>query len=234
MHEDGEFRGYFTIITGPASSKRDYVLIHGIGVSQRYFRPLARRLAKDGRVYLLDLPGFGRSPKPTRRMSIEDYAGFVEDFISTHEINAPILVGQSMGCQVVVEVLARQLKSPLGVLIGPVVNDRERNGFLQALRLMQDGLHEPWQANMIVFTDYLRCGVQWYLKTLPSMLAYATESRIREVKSPLCLIRGEKDPIAPEPWLKELAEASPRRRRLRYQQLRIWRCMHATKRWHRS
>ena len=45
------------------------VLVHGLGVSSTYFGPLARVLARRMHVVAPDLPGWGRSPRPSRRMT---------------------------------------------------------------------------------------------------------------------------------------------------------------------
>lgn len=51
----------------------DFVLVHGIGVSARSYGPTAAELAQQGDVYLIDLPGYGRSPRPDIDMHIEDF-----------------------------------------------------------------------------------------------------------------------------------------------------------------
>src|SRR4051812_20700615 len=51
-----------------------FVLVHGIGVSSRYFQPAAAELAKLGTVYVVDLPGYGAAPNPRRDVSIKDHA----------------------------------------------------------------------------------------------------------------------------------------------------------------
>jgi pimeloyl-ACP methyl ester carboxylesterase len=60
---------------------RTYVLVHGIGVSSRYFRPLAAELAQTGRVFLVDLPGYGAAPDPRRTVTIEDHAEVLAGFL---------------------------------------------------------------------------------------------------------------------------------------------------------
>jgi pimeloyl-ACP methyl ester carboxylesterase len=47
-----------------AAIARPVVLVHGIGVSSRYFHPVAARLARFDPVYLVDLPGYGSAPNP--------------------------------------------------------------------------------------------------------------------------------------------------------------------------
>src|SRR4029450_10984023 len=57
------------------------VLVHGIGVSSRYFLPTAGRLAERCTVYAPDLPGFGLSAplgvRPTVRRLADAFAGWL-------------------------------------------------------------------------------------------------------------------------------------------------------------
>ena len=40
------------------------VLVHGVAASSRYLVPFAEHLARRARVYVPDLPGYGRSDRP--------------------------------------------------------------------------------------------------------------------------------------------------------------------------
>lgn len=184
-----------------------YVLIHGIGVTMNYFLPLAEELARRGTVYVVDLPGFGKSPKPDRPLGIEAYADVVRALIDQEQIHRPVLIGHSMGVQIVVEIMrCTPGLARYGVLIGPVVDRHARHAFIQTVRLLQDALYEPWRTKRTVIKDYMRCGISWYLTVLPYMLGYPLEQRIKDVREKLFILRGGRDPIAPLPWAKELAE----------------------------
>src|SRR3712207_9324005 len=50
------------------------VLVHGLGVSNRYMLPIAEHLARDFRVYAPDLPGFGLSDKPDHVLTLRELA----------------------------------------------------------------------------------------------------------------------------------------------------------------
>lgn len=55
----------FARIAASASADTpDVVLVHGLGLSGTYLLPMAQELARDYRVWVPDLPGFGRSGKP--------------------------------------------------------------------------------------------------------------------------------------------------------------------------
>ncbi|ASN52782.1 alpha/beta fold hydrolase [Sinomonas sp. R1AF57] len=192
------------VYSGGAGS-RDYVLVHGIGVSSLYYRPLAEVLAAHGRVHVVELPGFGKSLTPRRPLSIEDFAETAWEALDTLGIRDPVLIGHSMGAQVVVEMaIDRPSPRPI-VLLGPTVNVRERTVPRQALRLTWDSIIEPFGVTPIVFGDYIRCGVPWYVRTLREMMRHRIEQRIPLVEAPILLMSGRRDPISPPSWLRTLA-----------------------------
>lgn len=202
-----------TELGDPGTPGPTLVLVHGIGVSGRYFAPLADVLARDHHVLVPDLPGFGRSPRTGQRPTVEDLAATVRDYLRAADLDRPVLVGHSMGAQVVVEVM-RQVPGAAGrgVCIGTVIDSAARGPVRQALRLARDGLNEPLRANAIITSDYLRAGPRWYTAMLRPMLGYATEEAAAQVSDELLFVRGEKDPICTRRWQAELAAAAPRGR----------------------
>ena len=183
-----------------------YVLVHGIGVSARYFRPLAESLEPEGHVLVPDLPGFGASPRPAQALDVAEMADVVAALVKDRGLTAPVLVGHSMGCQVVTEVMATRPGLAAGaVLIGPVVDAAAPTALAQGARLARDTLHETVRANAVVFSDYLRCGPRRYFATLPHMLGYRIEERLPLVGEPVAVVRGDLDPVAPGEWVRRLA-----------------------------
>ena len=190
--------------SGPADGT-PFVLVHGIGVGLSYFRRLARLLAEHGPVHVVELPGFGRAPKPAHVLSVEEHATPVVALLES--IGRPVvLIGQSMGCQVALEAALRVpgLVERL-VAIGPVTDPDERSAPMQGLRLLQDVLGETPATNAAVFSEYARCGPRRYLATLPSMLAYDTDAAASAVRVPTMILRGSRDPICRRPWARRLA-----------------------------
>jgi len=92
---------YAKVSTIGEDGKRAFVLVPGIGVSSTYFERLAPNLNEFGPVHALDLPGFGGVPHPGTAMTIREYADFVGRVIDEMGMDDPILVGHSMGTQVV-------------------------------------------------------------------------------------------------------------------------------------
>src|SRR5690242_17673940 len=61
----------------------DVVLIHGVGVSSRYWVPAQLALAATGhfRVHALDLPGFGKSETPPWELTVKNLSHHLLEWI---------------------------------------------------------------------------------------------------------------------------------------------------------
>ncbi|WP_314192119.1 alpha/beta hydrolase [uncultured Arthrobacter sp.] len=208
-----------------AAGEPAYVLLHGIGVSHRYLARLHVELARgaDGQsqpvegadqgaaVYSFDLPGFGGTPRPGRQVTVGEYAAFVAAVLAERGVQSCVVVGHSMGAQFAVE-LALQAPGLVArtVLMGPVVDPARRSAAWHALALTRDALFsEPPATNAVVFTDYFRTGMRWYLTELPVMMEYPLDVRIRGVGQPVLVLRGGRDPIARRPWCELLSSQAP-------------------------
>ncbi|MGA0568866.1 alpha/beta fold hydrolase [Rathayibacter sp. KR2-224] len=192
-----------------APAAETFILVHGIGVSSRYFERLAPLLARHGRTIALDLPGFGRAPRPSRPYTVEDYADVVARVLDDRKLVHCVIVGHSMGAQIATRlaVVRPDLVSRL-VLIGPVMAPVDRSPLRAAWRLFGDMTCETARSNRLVMGDYLRCGPRWYLAVLPSMLGYRLEDVLPTVPAPVLLVRGARDPVARRDWVSLLARAA--------------------------
>lgn len=186
------------------------VLLHGIGVSGEYFLPFAEELARTCRVYVLDLPGYGTTPKPKRALNITELSVVVSQFLEDRGIVAAVLTGHSMGCQVALRIAEHtpEQVSKL-VLLAPTVNDRERHAVWQLARLVQDSCIEPPTVTAQLLRDYARFGVWRYLQTVRYMLRDRPENRLSGCMQPTLVMRGEKDAIVPQVWAQRIADGLP-------------------------
>lgn len=187
------------------------VLVHGIGVSHRYLSRLHNELAARRTVVSVDLPGFGGLPKPGHDVDVATMARALMQVVEQLALGPVVLVGHSMGSQWVVDAALQRPELLTSVIVmGPVADDRHRTMLGQMRALTVDTFLEPPAVNAVVFTDYLRCGVPWYLTQLRHMLAYRLEDRVRDLTVPLAIIRGGSDPIAGLEWCRRLRDNAPR------------------------
>lgn len=191
----------------PGRSGPDFVLVHGIGVSARSYGPTAVELVKHGDVHLVDLAGYGRSPRPDRDLTIADHAQLVARYLADHDLDHPVLVGHSMGTQVVAELAASRpdLVDHI-VLIAPVVAPDARSLPRVARLLLADGFKEPLPVTGAAFYDYLfRAGLPYMIQQTPHLLRTDLDGIAGRIDAETLVICGTDDPIVPLEWGRELA-----------------------------
>lgn len=186
-----------------------FVLVHGLGVSSVYFVALAELLARYGEVTVFDLPGFGGVPRPRDPLRIPAFARVVREACDRLTIANPVLVGHSMGTQIVVEAMASDPDfSHAAVLVGPVSAFGRREVPELARCFLRAARYERPNAALASVVGYAQGGLRWPLEILPAMVEYPMERRIAEVGGRLTLMRGEHDLVVPSPWLERLAAAA--------------------------
>lgn len=101
------FRLEYTEYGRDLAGDRVIVLTHGLLLSRRMHRPLARRLAREGfRVVTLDLLGHGGSDRPTESWlySMPEFAEQVVALLDHLEVDRAVVGGTSLGANVSLEV----------------------------------------------------------------------------------------------------------------------------------
>jgi pimeloyl-ACP methyl ester carboxylesterase len=74
------------------------ILLHGFGACTYTWRYLAPALARDHRVFALDLKGYGLSDKPADgKYAVSDQADMVAAFIRRQDLHDLVIMGHSMG-----------------------------------------------------------------------------------------------------------------------------------------
>ncbi len=85
------------------TSDRTLVLIHGLGASAERWNNAIPHFSKQFHVLIPDLPGFGKSDKPTTDYTINYFVDFLRKFLSELNIKRPNIVGSSLGGQISAE-----------------------------------------------------------------------------------------------------------------------------------
>ncbi|MCV3216577.1 alpha/beta hydrolase [Plectonema radiosum NIES-515] len=90
-----KIRTYFRVV-GPEEGQ-PVVLLHGFLSSSYTWRNVWGALAKNYRVYIPDLPGYGKSPSGHPPYSVDSYAQFLNEFLKTIGVQKATIVGAQMG-----------------------------------------------------------------------------------------------------------------------------------------
>jgi pimeloyl-ACP methyl ester carboxylesterase len=202
-------------VSAPPGAGRAFVLVHGVGCSSRTYARLVEHLVAHGEVHALDLPGYGASPHPRRDVTIREHAGVVARYIREHVLDAglpaPVVVGHSMGTQIVGNLLVDHPGSAsAGVLLGPTAEPGARTFPRQAVRLAIDAVGEPPRTiGLLLFDAVVRCRPPYYLRQLRHVVEHRLEDVLPRTTAPVVVVRGERDPVAPERWVAALAASAP-------------------------
>jgi pimeloyl-ACP methyl ester carboxylesterase len=123
---------YLEAGTGP-----QVVLLHGLGATNSSMLPTLADLSHDHRVLAPDLPGFGESAKPLRAYHPAFYADWLAAFLDATGIAQAVLVGNSMGGRIAIEMALRHPPRVAQlVLFAPSLAFRRFRFFQPAVRLL--------------------------------------------------------------------------------------------------
>jgi pimeloyl-ACP methyl ester carboxylesterase len=158
FEHEGQRLAYTVYGEGP----RTTVLLHGLLLSQKMHRPLARALARDGnRVVTLDLLGHGRSDRP-RDMAAYSMPFFGEQVIALldHlEVDEAVVAGTSLGANTTLEAAAAHPERVRGMVVEMPVLDNALLGCAIAFTPLMCAL---------TFGEPIMKGVSWATRKLPT------------------------------------------------------------------
>lgn len=130
----------FYLEAGPADAP-PVVLLHGLGATSASFLPMMWDLARDHRVFALDLPGFGESGKPLRPLHPAYFARWLVAWLGVVGLERPHLIGNSMGGRVALEVgLRTPSRVDRLVLLSPSLAWRRYRAAARLVRLLRPEL----------------------------------------------------------------------------------------------
>jgi len=201
------------LVTGPENGET-VVLVHGLGGSAEDWRSLAPFLARAGfRVYMPDLPGYGRSERPANfSYTVRDEAGIVIGFMNVLSLDRVHLGGWSMGGWIV-QLIAGQapqrirslmLFDSAGLRVQP---DWNTNLFTPATAQELDQLdallmpHPPHVPGFVA-RDFLRFSRRraWVVnRAMSAMLTGndVTDALLPQLRMPVLIVWGSEDRIIP-------------------------------------
>jgi pimeloyl-ACP methyl ester carboxylesterase len=173
---------------------------HGFAISGSYLLPTARLLTDSYRVYVPDLPGFGRSPKPKETLSIEELGTALNHFMDAVGVERAVVVGNSLGCAITAELVAEAPeKVSKAVMVGLAGGPHNRPLAKALVQMARDGLAEPPALLTVAGPDYLRFGMVRAIRLFDRMTKFPAYERFMSLPVPVMVVIGSEDPLRP-PW----------------------------------
>ena len=194
----------------PQANGTVVVLVHGQIISSLYMVPTAERLASQFCVFAPDLPGFGLSDKPRQILCVPGLADALGAWMDTLGFRRAVLVGNSLGCQIAVDLTVRrpELVQAL-VLAGPTIDRRARRASTQIVRWLRDWPGERPSLSLAHLRDFAHAGLERSLGTFRCTLADRIEEKLPQVQVRTLVVRGTRDTIVPQAWAEEVARLLP-------------------------
>lgn len=174
------------------------VLIHGFGVSGQIWQAVLPYLARRHQVFVVDLPGYGRSTF-TSPWRLREMAPLLITWLRGLKFSSVALMGQSMGGAIALHlsVLAPEMVERL-VLVssaGMPLSARFTELFWRSLRSMLQPGNGGYPAGLI--RDVLRPRPVLFWQSTQEMLQSDFRAEIVQVKAPALIIWGEQDLLLP-------------------------------------
>lgn len=201
---------------------KDLIMLHGWKQDVSTFHNVAEELKKHFTLYLIDLPGFGRSETPKKPFTVTDYAEVIREFIKSKKLLEPNLLGHSLGGRISIKLAAKYpeiinklvledaagiqpKQDPIKYLIYPLAK------IIKAIIPSFFNLREKLRKAVYnkLESDYINAGA---LKdTLTNILTEDQSNELPDIKNETLIIWGEND---------HLSETSTANARIMYKKIK--------------
>jgi pimeloyl-ACP methyl ester carboxylesterase len=201
---------FYRVSQGPADAV-PILHVHGFAISGAYLMPTARRLVRHGVNIVPDLPGYGRSHRRDHTLDIPELAQAVLALLDALALDRVVLLGNSMGCPVGLEVAhAAPERVERLVLVSPAGGIHNQPLPRALVQLAQDGARETPRMARVAVPDYLRFGPVSALRLFHQLTRFPSLERLQHTPVPTLAVLGSRDPLMPgPPRVIEVARTSP-------------------------
>ena len=174
------------------------ILVHGLSASTLWWRRNIAALARQYRVYLLDLPGFGSMRRLYYRFVLDDMADWLLAWMEAMDIAGAYLVGHSMGGYICLHVAARRPEKVRRlVLVAPAGLPHRKSIFGYIFPLTLAVYYATPLFLPILFYDSLRTGPFTFLSATRNLLRQDLRNTLKSIITPTLLIWGINDALVP-------------------------------------
>jgi pimeloyl-ACP methyl ester carboxylesterase len=174
------------------------VLVHGLSASTLWWRRNAPVLARQYRVYLVDLPGFGAMHFPRSRFVLEQAVAWLLRWMEAVGLHKVHLIGHSMGGHICLRLAASypELVSRL-VLVAPAIIPRTNTVAGYLVPLLTGARHTSPSFFGTLLYDALRANPLTLFQATRDLIALDGHAAMKQVQAPTLLLWGEYDTLVP-------------------------------------
>jgi pimeloyl-ACP methyl ester carboxylesterase len=172
--------------------------------------PTAEVLANCYRVYIPDLPGYGKSGKPRHTYTISELADALAAWMDATGLEKATLLGNSMGCQIIANFALRHpTRIQRAIFVGPTMDPQACTARQSIGRWLLNIPGEPLSLFPVVMLDTLQMGLPRFVQTFRYALRDHIEEHLPHMHIPTLVVRGSRDTVIPLRWAKEATQLLP-------------------------
>ncbi|MGB6784615.1 MAG: alpha/beta hydrolase [Nitrosotalea sp.] len=210
-------------------SKNTIILLHGLGGIAERWLPVVPLLSKKYRVIALDLIGYGQSDKPQVDYTPEFFRDSVLGFLETLSLQKTVMVGTSLGGEIVAECAATQnplikkivMVAPAGIMKShtPVLDaytmaalypNHESVKIAYQMMMGENKEISPQSVENFISNMTRPNSKMVFLSTLLGMKnSPVITEKLKLIKVPTLLIWGKEDKMIPIEYSKEFVSSIP-------------------------
>jgi pimeloyl-ACP methyl ester carboxylesterase len=174
------------------------LLVHGLSGSWRWWRRNVPALAQHYRLYLIDVPGFGKMRAKRRHFDLDEVASSLVVWMDTVGMNQVHLIGHSMGGYICLWIAAHypeRLKDLVLIAPAGLPYHQSLSGYLLPLLITIRTL-KP-QFFPLLIADALRAGPRVIVQAARDLFTKDIRADVQAISSPTLLIWGAEDSLVP-------------------------------------
>lgn len=184
---------------------KDLMLLHGWGQDVSTWYGCLDGLKKNFTLWLIDLPGFGRSDVPRKPFKILDYSEIIFQFIKKLNLKKPNIIGHSVGGRIAIKLAVKHPEVLNKLILESSAGVQPKRDLIKYLiypfakffhYLIPDIFNLKEKLRLRFYkkleSDYLTSGP--LKETLTNILKEDLTKDLSKIKNETLLIWGEKDP----------------------------------------
>lgn len=180
------------------------LMLHGWGQDVSTFWGVIDFLKDKYTIYLLDLPGFGRSDAPKSPYTVSNYSEVIKEFILKEKLNKPMVLGHSFGGRIAIKLFSNYPKLVGKLILEDSAGIRSKSGPFRILVYVPAKIFHYLIPNIFnlkdkiryklykkLELDYVNAGV--LIDTFKNIVNEDLSDDLRKINAETLLLWGEKD-----------------------------------------
>ncbi len=180
------------------------IMLHGWGQDVSTFWQNAKGLEDKFTIFLIDLPGFGRSDLPKKTFTVTDYAEIVKKFIEKMALKKVNLLGHSLGGRIAIKLAMKNPKLLDKLILEDSAGIRPKKGFITSVSYVFSKFFNLFFPNIFnlkekikygfyssIGSDYLTTGK--LKETFKNIIGEDLTHQLPKVQTDTLLLWGEND-----------------------------------------